>query len=94
MENKREHAHDIAEEGLDKLIEGNKDTGEKLPDQAKKIDPKGVEELAEEVERDKQNAERFVNKARSSASAFVPRLRAAAPLPSQNQLDLVPLVIG
>ena len=92
--NKREHAHDIAEEGLDKLIEGNKDTGEKLTDQAKKIDPKGVEELAEEVERDKQNAERFVNKARSSASAFVPRLRAVAPLSSQKQLDLVPLVIG
>ena len=60
--NKREHAHDIAEEGLDKLIEGNKDTGEKLIDQAKKIDPKAVEELAEEVERDKENAERFVNK--------------------------------
>ena len=62
MENKREHAHDIAEEGLDKLIESNKDTGEKLIDQAKKIDPKAVEELAEEVERDKENAERFVNK--------------------------------
>jgi len=44
------------------LIEGNKDTGEKLIDQAKKIDPKAVEELAEEVERDKENAERFVNK--------------------------------
>jgi len=33
-----------------------------LIDQAKKIDPKAVEELAEEVERDKENAERFVNK--------------------------------
>jgi hypothetical protein len=62
VENKREHAHDIAEEGLDKLIEGYKDTGEKLIDQAKKIDPKAVEDLAEEVEHDKENAERFVNK--------------------------------
>ena len=62
MENKRERAHDIAEEGLDKLIEGDKETGEKLIDQAKKMDPKAVEELADEVERDKENAKRFVNK--------------------------------
>ena len=62
MDDKRERAHDIAGEGLDKIIEGDKDAGEKLIDKAKKIDPKGVEELAEEVERDKENAERFVNK--------------------------------
>jgi uncharacterized protein HemY len=62
MENKRERAHDIAEEGLDKLIEGDTEAGEKLIDKAKQIDPKAVEQLAEEVERDKENAERFVNK--------------------------------
>ena len=62
MENKRERAHDIAEEGLDKLIEGDTEAGEKLIDKAKQIDPKSVEELAEEVERDKGNAERFINK--------------------------------
>ena len=62
MENKRERARDIAEEGLDKIIEGDSQTGEKLIDQAKKIDPKGVEELAEEVEREKEEAERFVEK--------------------------------
>jgi predicted transcriptional regulator len=62
MENKRERAHDIAEEGLDKLIEGDTEAGEKLIDKAKQIDPKSVEELAEEVERDKENAKRFVNK--------------------------------
>ena len=62
MENKRERAHDIAEEGLDKLIEGDTEAGEKLIDKAKQIDPKAVEELAEEVERGKENAERFVNK--------------------------------
>ena len=62
MENKRERALDIAEKGLDKLIEGDTEAGEKLIDKAKQIDPKAVEELAEEVERDKQNAERFVNK--------------------------------
>ena len=62
MENKRERAHDIAEEGLDKIVEGDTEAGEKLIDEAKKIDPKAVEELAEEVERDKEKAERFVNK--------------------------------
>lgn len=62
MENKRERAHDIAEEGLGKIVEGDAEAGEKLIDKAKKIDPKAVEELAEEVERDKENAERFVNK--------------------------------
>jgi hypothetical protein len=62
VENKRERAHDIAEEGLDKLIEGDKEAGEKLIDQAKKIDPKAVAELAEEVERDKEDAERFGGK--------------------------------
>ena len=62
MENKRERAHDIAEEGLDKIVEGDTEAGEKLIDKAKKIDPKAIEELAEEVERDKENAERFVNK--------------------------------
>jgi predicted transcriptional regulator len=62
MENNRERAHDIAEEGLDKIVEGDAEAGEKLIDKAKKIDPKAVEELADEVERDKENAERFVNK--------------------------------
>jgi uncharacterized protein HemY len=64
MENKRERAHDIAEEGLDKLVEGDTEVGEKLIDKAKKIDPKAVEELAEEVEHDKEDAERFVNRTR------------------------------
>ena len=62
MEDKRERAHDIAEEGLDKIVDGDTKAGENLIDKAKKIDPKAVEELAEEVERDKENAERFVNK--------------------------------
>ena len=35
MENKRERAHDIAEEGLDKLVEGDTESGEKLIDRRK-----------------------------------------------------------
>ena len=69
MENKRERAHDIAEEGLDKIVEGDTKAGEKLIDKAKKIDPKAVAELAEEVERDKENAERFVNKGQAGIKA-------------------------
>ena len=62
MDSKRERARDIAERGLDKVIEGDDQEGEKMIDQAKKIDPKAVEELAEEIEHDKENAERFTGK--------------------------------
>jgi hypothetical protein len=62
MENKRDRARDIAEEGLDKIVEGEEEKGQKMIDQAKKLDPKAVEELAEEIEKDKEDAERFVRK--------------------------------
>jgi len=62
MENKRERAHDIAEEGLDKIVEGDMEKGKTMIDQARKIDPKAVDELADEVERDKEEAERFIQK--------------------------------
>jgi hypothetical protein len=62
MENRRERARDIAEEGLDKIVEGEEEEGQKMIDQAKKLDPTAVEELAEEIEQDKENAERFVEK--------------------------------
>lgn len=62
MENKRERARDIAEEGLDKIVEGEEEAGQKMIDQAKKLDPKAVEDLAEEIEKDKENAERFVER--------------------------------
>jgi hypothetical protein len=62
MEDKRERAHDIAEEGLDKIIEGDQKKGQDMIEEAKKIDPKAVEDLAQEVERDKEDAERFIDK--------------------------------
>jgi hypothetical protein len=62
MENKRERAHDLAEEGLDKVVEGDKEAGKKMIEEARKLDRKAVDELAEEVERDKENAERFIDK--------------------------------
>ena len=62
MDSKRERARDIAERGLDKVIAGDDQEGEKMIDQAKKIDPKAVEELAEEIEHEKETAERFTGK--------------------------------
>ena len=62
MDDKQDRARDIAEEGLDKMIEGDEEKGRRMIDEAKKIDPKAVEDLAEEVERDKENAEHYVDK--------------------------------
>ena len=62
MENRRERARDIAEEGLGRILEGEEEEGQKMIDQAKTLDPKDVEELAEEVEQDQKNVERFVEK--------------------------------
>lgn len=62
MSDKRDHAYDLAEEGLDKMVEGDKDKGRRMIDKAKKIDPKAVQDVAEEVERDREKAEHFVNK--------------------------------
>lgn len=62
MENKRERAHDIVEEGLDKAVDGDVAAGKSMIDHARKIDPKAVDELADEVEREKEKAERFICK--------------------------------
>lgn len=62
MADERDQAHDMAEEGLDKIIEGDEEKGRRLIDQAKKRDPKAVEDLAQEVEHDREEAERFINK--------------------------------
>lgn len=62
MEDKRERARDIAEEGLDKVVEGDTKAGKRMIDEARKIDPKAVDELADEVEREKEKAERFIHK--------------------------------
>ena len=61
MADKRERARDMAEEGLDRLIEGD-EKGKELIEKAKKLDPDAVDELAEEVERDKEQAERFTGR--------------------------------
>ena len=62
MPNKRDRARDMAEEGLDKIVEGDKAKGRRMIDEAKKLDPQAVEKVAEEVERDKEKAENFIGK--------------------------------
>ena len=61
MADKHERARDLAEEGLDRLVEGD-EKGRELIEKAKKLDPGAVAELAEEVERDREQAERFTGK--------------------------------
>jgi hypothetical protein len=59
MPTKHERARDLAEEGLDRLVEGDEE-GKKLIDKAKRLDPKAVEELAEEIERDRKIADQLI----------------------------------
>jgi hypothetical protein len=51
MENKRKRAHDIADEDLGKILRATK-SRPKTDRSRRKIDPKALEELAEEVEHD------------------------------------------
>lgn len=59
--NDRNHdkAHDLAEEGLDKMIEGDGKEGKKLVEEAKKLDSEAVAEVAQEIEEDRKQAEKF-----------------------------------
>ncbi|WP_158044164.1 heme biosynthesis protein HemY [Skermanella pratensis] len=52
-------AQDLAEEGLEKMIEGDRKEGEKLVEKARKLDSEAVAEVAQEVEEDRQQAEKF-----------------------------------
>ena len=61
MADKSERAREMAEEGLDRLVNGD-EKGKELIEKAKKLDPQAVAELAEEVERDKEQAERFTDR--------------------------------
>jgi hypothetical protein len=76
-------ARDIAEEGLDKIIEGDEKKGRRMIDKAKKRDPKAVEDLAPKVAHDREQAERCIKKvvaaARHCHSRAPPRFRSATP---------------
>lgn len=62
MPDKRNRARDLAEQGLDKVVEGDRQKGRQLIEEAKKLDPKAVDEIAEEVERERDQAENFIGR--------------------------------
>jgi hypothetical protein len=62
MQEQRKRAREIAEEGFDRIVEGEEEVGWRMIDQARKIDPTAVEELAEDIERDTADVMRFVEK--------------------------------
>lgn len=62
MPSKREKARELAERGLDKVVEGDRNKGRRMIGEAKKLDPDAVAEVAEQVERDREKAERFERK--------------------------------
>lgn len=49
-------AHDLAEQALDKAADGDTSTGKRLVEEARKLDPKAVDEVAREVEEDRTKA--------------------------------------
>jgi hypothetical protein len=54
-----EKARDLADKGLDKLVDGDAQEGSELIEKAKKLDPNAAQDLAREVEEDRKNAESF-----------------------------------
>jgi hypothetical protein len=56
---KHQKAHDLAEEAIEKAAEGKQKEATRLADEAKKIDPKIGDEMAQEVEADKKQAEKY-----------------------------------
>ena len=62
MQSRRRWAREIAEEGFDTIVEGEEEMGLRLVDAARKIDPKAVDELTEEIKRNTDNVVRFVEK--------------------------------
>jgi hypothetical protein len=79
MQSDRDRAHDLAEEGLDKISEGDADKGRRMIEEAKKIEPKAVEELAQEIENDRASAERFTGKDKENTAAGRKDQEAAEP---------------
>jgi uncharacterized low-complexity protein len=52
-------AHDLAEEAIEKAAEGKQAEANRLAEEAKKIDPKIGDEMAQEIEADKKQAEKY-----------------------------------
>jgi hypothetical protein len=58
-ETKTDQAHDLAERALDEAAEGHEDEAKRLAKKAKKLDPKAAQDVAEEVEEERAQAEKY-----------------------------------
>jgi hypothetical protein len=54
---KSERARDLTEQAVDRAIEGNTEKARELVEQAKRLDPKTVEQIGEEIERERREIE-------------------------------------
>ena len=61
MADKHEHARELADKGLDEIIDGNRKKGEDMIRKAKELDPQAVSEVEHEVEEDAEQAQRYSN---------------------------------
>lgn len=52
-------AHDLAEAGIDKAVEGDTSAGKRMVNEANRLDPSAVEEVLEEIEEERAQAEKF-----------------------------------
>jgi hypothetical protein len=54
-----EKAKDLVEKAVEKASDGDAKGAEKLVDQARKMDPSAIDEVAQEIEQDRDQAEGF-----------------------------------
>lgn len=55
---KHDKAHDLAEQALDKAVDGDQAKAKKLAEEAKRLDPSAAEEVSREVEQERADAEK------------------------------------
>jgi hypothetical protein len=56
---KTKQAHDLAERALEAAAGGHEDEAKRLARKAKKLDPKATQDVAEEVEEERAQAEKY-----------------------------------
>lgn len=59
-ENKHDKARDLADKGLEEMVEGHEKEGRQLIEEAKKIDPKAAKEAAQGAEEEAKQAEQYI----------------------------------
>lgn len=57
-QSKHDRAADLAEQALDKAVDGDTAKAKKLAEEAKRLDPGAVEEVGRDVEKDRRDAEK------------------------------------